>query len=88
MEETLNPVTGVGDAALVSLRKNLPLIFRRKDVPLLFGNCIAVGTLANLGRQGPPFFRQGRHVVYERDSFLNWYSERYAITRGDSHANS
>ena len=77
MEEFLNPITGVvdvADVALLNLRKTLPPIFRRKDVPLLFGNCIAVGTLANLGQQGPPFFRQGRHVVYERDSFLIWYA--------------
>ena len=68
------PIVNAAEAALISLDDTLPPIFRRKDVPRLFGGCIAVGTLANLGRQGPPFFRQGRHVVYERDSFLNWYS--------------
>ena len=68
------PIVNAAEAALISLHDTLPPIFRRKDVPRLFGGCIAVGTLANLGRQRPPFFRQGRHVVYERDSFLNWYS--------------
>ena len=56
-----------------TLREAIPIIFRRKDIPKLFGGCLAVGTLANLGKNGPPYARQGKHAVYERDSFLLWY---------------
>lgn len=66
--------TQVVEKALANLRASLPPIFRRKDIPRLFGGCLCRGTLANLGKNGPPFFRQGRHVVYERDAFLNWYA--------------
>ena len=61
------------DNTLNILREAIPIIFRRKDIPKLFGGCLAVGTLANLGKNGPPYARQGKHAVYERDSFLLWY---------------
>ena len=35
-----------------TLREAIPIIFRRKDIPKLFGGCLAVGTLANLGKMG------------------------------------
>lgn len=64
-------------AAIEGLRGNLPPVFPRREVPRLLGGALAAGTLANLGTAGPPFYRQGRHAVYERESFLKWYSTRF-----------
>ena len=61
------------DKTIESLHKIIPVIFRRKDIPKLFGECISVGNMANLGSNGPPFMRQGRHAIYERETFLLWY---------------
>lgn len=57
----------------LNLEKSLPPVFARRAIPKLFGDSLTVGTLANLGKNGPPFVRQGRHAVYERESFLAWY---------------
>ena len=58
---------------LGSLQSNLPDVFSRKAVPDYFGKTISVGTIANLGADGPPFVRNGRNAIYEKESFLKWF---------------
>jgi len=58
------------------LESELPPVFSRKAVSQLLGGAICAGTLANLGNEGPPFIRMGRHAVYERTSFLAWLRKR------------
>ncbi|MDR1509811.1 MAG: hypothetical protein LBS53_09245 [Synergistaceae bacterium] len=60
------------EAILRALEVSLPPIFTRREIPALTGKLLAVGTLANLGEQGPPFCRTKRHAVYEKSSFLTW----------------
>lgn len=58
------------------LQKSLPAVFARTSVPELFGKCLAVGTLANLGSEnGPPYIRRGKHAIYEKKSFLKWFEQ-------------
>jgi hypothetical protein len=56
-----------------SLEASLPPIFTRREIPRLTGGVLCVGTLANLGKNGPPYVRTQRHAVYERDSFMAWF---------------
>jgi hypothetical protein len=44
----------------------------------VLGQAIKARTLANLDslKQGPPKFRLGKDVLYERDSFLEWLMGR------------
>lgn len=51
----------------------LPPVFARRDLPKYFGSSLPVGTIANLGKAGPPYIRRGRHAIYERTAFLGWY---------------
>lgn len=55
------------------LEESLPPIFTRSAVPKLLGGAIAAGTLANLGKAGPPYIRSGHHVIYEKGEFLVWF---------------
>ncbi len=55
------------------LEESLPPIFTRSAVPRLLGGAIAAGTLANLGKDGPPYVRSGHHVIYEKGEFLEWF---------------
>lgn len=55
------------------LEESLPPIFTRTAVPKLLGGAIAAGTLANLGKDGPPYVRAGHHVIYEKLEFLEWF---------------
>lgn len=55
-----------------TLEETLPPIFARREVPKLLGGSIATGTLANLGKDGPPYIRRGRNAIYEKTSFLEW----------------
>lgn len=55
------------------LEESLPPIFTRTAVPKLLGGAIAAGTLANLGKDGPPYVRSGHHVIYEKGEFLEWF---------------
>jgi len=57
---------------LGALQSELPPIFVRAEIPRLTGGLLRVGTLANLGDDGPPFIRTRRHALYERASFLRW----------------
>lgn len=73
MDAVRQGTSDIVDVAIKALRETVPVIFRRCDIPKYFGNCLSVGTLANMGKEGPPYVRQGRHAVYERESFLVWY---------------
>lgn len=64
---------GLAEAMVLALEKSLPPVFARKDIPRFFGGSLAVGTIANLGKAGPPYVRRGRHAIYERTAFLAWY---------------
>ncbi len=63
------------DCIINKLRDTMPPAFVRKEVPRLLGGILTVGTIANLDakKQGPPKIRLKRHVVYEKDSFLEWF---------------
>lgn len=55
------------------LRATLPPVFARRDVPKYFGSSLPVGTIANMGKSGPPYVRRRRHAIYSKESFLAWY---------------
>ena len=70
----LVPNTSLEQDIIDNLRKVLPPVFARKDIPRFFGRSIATGTLANLGLKfGPPYVRRGRNAIYEKESFLTWF---------------
>lgn len=69
------------DEAIARLEKELPPIFARQKVKELLGGAIAPGTLANLGRNGPPYILVGRNAVFERTSFLAWLRTRMEMPR-------
>ena len=54
--------------------KNLPVAFGRPAINRLLPGIIDAKTLANhdSAGTGPPHFKRGRRVFYERDSFLEW----------------
>ena len=63
------------------LEADLPPVFARAKVNELCGGIIAPGTLANLDSQGkgPTIrVRVGKHIGYERASFVRWLKERAA----------
>lgn len=68
--------TTIIDAALAGLEKELPAIFARHEVGRLLGGAIAPGTLANLGKEGPPYVFVGRNAVFEKASFIKWLRGR------------
>jgi len=57
------------------LTESMPPVFTRKELPKLLGGILTVGHICNLdaAKQGPPRLRLKRHVIYERDSFLEWF---------------
>jgi hypothetical protein len=57
------------------LKESMPPVFTRKELPKLLGGILTVGHICNLdsSQQGPPRMRLKRHVIYERDSFLEWF---------------
>lgn len=64
------------------LEADLPPVFARARVSELCGGIIAPGTLANLDSQGKgPAVRVkvGKHIGYERASFVRWLKERTAM---------
>jgi hypothetical protein len=65
------------DCIINKLRETMPPAFVRKEIPRLLGGILTVGTIANLdaAKQGPPKLRLKRHVVYEKDSFLEWFKK-------------
>lgn len=58
---------------IANLRAVMPPTFARKDIPSFLGSSLPLGTLANMGKQGPPYIRHKRHAIYEIGSFLAWY---------------
>jgi len=60
------------DTIINTLEKNLPPIFTRNQLPKLTGGFLNIGTLANLGNEGPPYKRTKRHALYEKTTFLEW----------------
>ena len=58
--------------------KSLPPAFGRSEIEVLLPGIISSKTLANLESMGsgPPSYRNGRRVFYERGSFLTWLSTR------------
>lgn len=66
---------GLVEAMVSSLEKSLPPVFARKEIPRFLGGSLAVGTLANLGKAGPPYMRCGKHAMYEKSTFLTWFRE-------------
>ncbi len=75
-----NEDVGIIDVAFDNLKKTLPAIFSRSMTPTLIGGAISAGTLANLGKDGPPCFLLNGHVVYEKDSFLTWLRTKAKLT--------
>lgn len=67
------------EEALFGLERELPAIFARHEVGRLLGGAIAPGTLANLGKEGPPYIFVGRNAVFEKVSFLAWLRTRMAV---------
>ena len=72
----------VVEQAFESLGSSLPAVFARSAVPALLGGAISSGTLANLGKEGSPFFILNGHVTYERASFLRWLRSRVRSDKG------
>ncbi len=60
------------------LKEGLPIVFARTEVDKLTGGALKARTLANWHSQGkgPDFVRDGKRVVYEKESFIQWYAER------------
>ena len=69
---------GTSNDLIEQLRADLPIVFARKEIERLLPGVISSKTLANLSSQGigPPSYRHGRTVIYEREAFLNWLSKR------------
>lgn len=78
MAATQNETTIIDDA-LAGLEKELPAIFARHEVGRLLGSAIAPGTLANMGKEGPPYIFVGRNAVFEKTSFLKWLRGRMKL---------
>jgi hypothetical protein len=62
----------------------LPIIFGRKAIEELMPGIISSKSLSNLHSlgKGPPFFKIGRRVFYEKDSYIAWflqYSRSFSI---------
>lgn len=66
------------DKLIEKLRETLPAVFSRTEVERLMPGTLSSKTLANLqsAGDGPPIWKQGRRCLYEKDSFLRWYSKR------------
>lgn len=60
------------------LRESLPVIFSRTEIDKLTGGALKSRTLANWQSQGrgPDFVRDGKRVIYEKQSFIEWYAAR------------
>lgn len=58
-----------------------PVTITRKMASQLSG--IAEGSLANMAskREGPPFFKRGRKVLYDYENFCGWLKESPVLTR-------
>ena len=65
---------------LEKLTRELPPLFARAAVPKLLPGIYQYQTLCNFETEGigPPSTKIGKKVCYERESFLQWFSERIA----------
>jgi len=63
---------------IAQLDKSLPVAFGRTEVEKLLPGIISSKALANLSSagEGPPSYRHGRKICYEKASFLAWLSKR------------
>lgn len=62
----------------------LPHFFTRQEVAKILAGYLTVGTLANLDCKGdgPPKLRRGKKVLYERESFIEWFVARETVDSG------
>ncbi len=61
------------------LEETLPVVFGRTEVEKLLPGIINSKTLANLDSAGTgpaTYYKQGRKVFYERETFLEWLGKR------------
>jgi hypothetical protein len=68
--------TDVIESAMAGLESSLPAVIARREIPKYVGGTLTVGTLANLGKNGPPYFMFHKHATYEKKSFLAWYRQQ------------
>lgn len=63
-------------------RKELPPNFALKELPKLLPGVIAVGSVHNAisAGVGPAHQKINRHIILERDSFLDWLPNRPRVT--------
>ena len=66
------------------MRETLPAAFGRTAVDQLLPGVLSSKTLANLDSagEGPEYFKHGKKVIYERDSFLAWLGKRIRKVEG------
>lgn len=69
------------EAAISGLEAAMPAVFTRREIPKYVGGSLSVGTLANLGKDGPPYFLVNKHATYEKKSFLQWYRSQIKKAR-------
>ena len=69
------------EAAITGLEASMPAVFARREIPKYVGGSLTVGTLANLGKDGPPYFLINKHATYEKNSFLKWYRSQIKKAR-------
>ena len=69
------------EAAIAGLEASMPAVFARREIPKYVGGSLTVGTLANLGKDGPPYFLVNKHATYEKNSFLKWYRSQIKKAR-------
>lgn len=62
------------EAAITGLQASMPAVFARREIPKYVGGPLTVGTLANLGKDGPPYFLVNKHATYEKSPFLKMVS--------------
>lgn len=67
--------------AITGLEASMPAVFARREIPKYVGGSLTVGTLANLGKDGPPYFLLNKHATYEKNSFLKWYRSQIKKAR-------
>lgn len=79
--QTENQNIDLIDAAIEGLEASLPAVIARKAIPKYFGGSLSVGTLANLGKDGPDYFLVNKHATYEKQSLLKWYRAQIKKTR-------
>lgn len=71
------------DDFIENLRQELPPAFARKESDKLIPGVCSAKTQANLSSkgEGPPSYRLGRTVIYNRDAFLDWLRKRLSYVK-------